>query len=174
MLFSSFLIFITFIVRQIFSARILVIPMHWGASHTKSMLPLAETLAEKNHDVFIWTPLFNGVKRSWQSNTVKFRHTVIDTNDQYICDAIKFGNNSATNQFWTQTIHNPLAIVLAWHYDLILCNLALEQGWNSSIKEIIEEPWDLLLTGVIFAPCVYPFAEIIRGKFGYSAKQVTA
>lgn len=158
------LIFINFFVCEIFSARILIIPMHWGASHTKTMLPLAETLAAKNHEVFIWTPLFNGSKPHAESKTVKFLHTMVDTDDRYTLDALKFNNFSASEEFWTRTVNDPPGIIWPWHYDQMFCDLALQQGWNSSIKEILEEHWDLMLTGVAYAPCVYVFVELTRSE----------
>ena len=144
---SRCFLFFPFFLNFANSTKILFIPMHDGESHAKSMLPLAEALASKGHQVAMWFPRVDDVASKISTKKVKIFQTKITK-------ILKTEKNVEINQkkIWANKGLDVAIMVLPSFLTIFQCAAALEENF-SDIQQILSKNWDLFITDAVFAPC---------------------
>lgn len=137
------------------AATILFIPMHASETHSKSMLPLAEALGAKGHEVAMWLPRADDVASKIHTKLVKILRTEISEKLQSVNEETE----EIQNILWAMKGMDPVVNVIPWYFMLIQCVGALKENL-SDILRLLAKNWDLFITDTACAPCHFVFGYL--------------
>lgn len=120
------------------SAKILFIPAHNFDSHAKSMLPLAEGLAENGHQVSFWFPTTMEESKRISTDRVKIWETKFRNSLQLANE----DDEQTTKLFWSMKGMPTVSMAFLWYASFQPCYKAIQENFTD-IQKLMNEKWDL-------------------------------
>lgn len=127
--------------------RILVVPAHNMASHTKSMYPFTDALAKNGHEVYV-LQLIKDAKEVGKSKQPGVTDLVLKPNVTLPAKTMP------ADIYWKSSSSSPIGGVFAWKMTTEVClGIYEDDNTRRELERLIEEQWDVLIIDSIFAPC---------------------
>lgn len=137
---------------NVFCLKLLFIPAHSSASHSKSMYPVAETLARAGHQVVFWQILTDESQKA--SNSL-FENRYLITKTKQV-NSTTASELNAGGFFWASSAQLSVSFFFPWVVMTKPCVEVLESVENLGLfLATVNERWDYIFVDNVFAACGY-------------------
>lgn len=134
------------------SARLLFVPAHGGASHTKSMYPAAEALQRAGHDVHMLQLIGDDPAEECR-NKAGVTDRVIRTSRNESKPSGSM-HDTLSKLTWDKHATNPMGMIFPWKMTTDVCvSILAEESTRKEFFDIVGEQWDAVFVDDFFATC---------------------
>ncbi len=138
-------------------SRILFLPMPQGKSHRASMYPFAKTLADRGHDVHIFSEVVQDKVAAPEGVTETLFQLANVPQEQM--DFWVHGNSSAYKKMLWEGRMSPALIIMPWIGTSQQCKTLLRDHRDEFMR-MFNQKWDLILVDSLFSNCGIAFASL--------------
>lgn len=141
------------------SKDILILPCA-GLTHRRSMLPYALSLAERGHNVTIWSPDLKDSALTKLPRNLQDLVFVVNSTDRFLLDLVKYENETVTAKLlWEMRGYSHIGIIFFWK-TLSGVLETLLSDYAEEIYRISSQHWDLVIADALFTPWSIPIVRL--------------